>query len=252
MTETTPPGEHPNLATALAAFQRTLPSIRKGETARVTSDKGSYTYDYADLTDVSEAVLPEIAAQGLAWFTSLDTDENGTVILTWSLIHGASGEERSGSLPVGRAGAQWQAIGSAITYARRYALTAATGVAPGGDDNDGADAPPTPDERPRARRQAPPQSPIARQPENLPEGLYDLGAIDSTEAAREVFRQARAAGHLHLLVGVPQESGEIVGVPLGDWLTAAGKRLEVDPEAHLRAEIAAHEAEMDEAEAGGR
>ncbi|UDL16242.1 ERF family ssDNA binding protein [Microbacterium phage Kozie] len=222
--------EHENFATALAAFQRNLPSVRKGNTAQVKSDKGSYSYDYADLTDVSEIVLPALGAVGLAWHTGLDTDEHGNVVVTWELIHGASGTGRQGRLPAGRAGANWQSLGSAITYARRYALTAATGVAPGGDDDDAqahvtAGSAPTQQERPAAPRQAPVQAPAER----LPAGLYDLAALTNVEAVRETFRKARAAGHLALLVGVPDAQGTVSEVAFGQYLTDLGTSLTPAP-----------------------
>ena len=44
------------LAGALAAFQRDLPRIGKGNTAQVKSDKANYSYRYADLADISAAV----------------------------------------------------------------------------------------------------------------------------------------------------------------------------------------------------
>jgi hypothetical protein len=227
----------PNLATALALFQRTLPSVAKSNTARIPGKEGKagYAYDYADLTDVSAAILPALAAQGLAWLTALDTAENGALVLKWELMHGASGESVSGSVPVGRPGEQWQTLGSSVTYARRYCLIAVTGVAPGGDDNDGADA--RAGAAPEPRR-----NPVAPAPEHLPAGLYELGGVADVEAARAMFRKARAAGHLALLIGVPTPDGGVESIPFGKWLTDLAKTLEAeDADA---AAIAAHEAEL--------
>ena len=238
---------------ALAAFQRTLPSIRKGQTAKVQTKSGSdYSYDYADLTDVSEIVLPALGAVGLAWFTALDTREDGTLTLRWELVHGPSGDSRTGSIPVGRSGQDWQGIGSAITYARRYALTAATGVAPGGDDNDGADG------RAGASAGTPPRREVQQKPEYLPAGLYDLAALTDVESTRVMFRRARVAGHLPLLVLSGDDE-----VPLGQYLTDLGSTLAAEaaaeaPDAPAPAEqsqddgdaaeaaaVAAHEAELE-------
>jgi hypothetical protein len=258
------PGQYPNLALALAAFQSALPSVRKGQTARIQGKEGkaSYSYDYADLTDVSEATLPALANVGLAWTTSLDTHENGSLILVWSLLHGESGESISGSVPVGRAGQDWQSLGSSITYARRYCLVAATGVAPGGDDNDGEGA----QAGPPAQRQA--QRPVAAAPipqatGPLPENLYRLSSLDSLEAVKNMYRQARAAGHLKLTIGVPDEAGTVVDTSFEDVLAVVAERFkapavpEPQPdadEAFLASAIAAHEAEVaaqEAAAAGG-
>lgn len=223
------------LADALAAFQRSLPSIRKGQVADVRGREGraSYSYSYADLTDVSEAVLPALGAVGLVWITSLDTVENN-MVLRWELTHGATGETRTGTLPIGRAGADWQSLGSAITYARRYALTAATGVAPGGDDDD-AKSSSTAGARPAPSPAV--QKPVAPRPvEYLPAGIYDLSGITTKDEAEAMFYTARGAGHLNLMIQVAGEDR-----PFGAWLQETGRSLDEDPDA---AAVAAHEAAM--------
>jgi ERF superfamily len=131
----------PELNKALAAFQANLPAIAKGETVEVpTKAGGKYTYTYADLADVSDAVLPHIGKHGLAFTAMPGTDTEGRLVLDYALIH-ESGEERPAQFPL------WmllpervtaQQIGGYITYARRYCLCAAAGVAPGGEDNDAA------------------------------------------------------------------------------------------------------------------
>ncbi len=127
-----------NLAAALAAFQAELPRIGKDNTAQVKSDKGSYSYRYADLTEVSAVILPLLARYGMAWMTLPTLNEAGVFVLRYTLSH-VSGDRHSGDYPLPSPSASPQMLGSAITYARRYALCAATGVAPGGDD-DGAAA----------------------------------------------------------------------------------------------------------------
>lgn len=126
-------------AQALAAFQQDLPAIRKDNTATVRSDKGNYSYAYADLTDISEAAMPLLAKQGLS-FSATPTMTDHGFVLRYALIH-EGGHREGGDFPLPDAskfGAQQ--IGSWLTYARRYALCAVTGLAPGGDDDDGEKA----------------------------------------------------------------------------------------------------------------
>ncbi len=126
-------------AVALTEFQLLVPNVSKGQTAHVKSDKGNFTYDYADLTDITAKVLPLLAKVGLSWSAKPTLAESGFV-LAYSLRHSA-GHIETGEYPLpDPARNSSQMIGSAITYARRYALTAITGVAPGGDDDDGAKA----------------------------------------------------------------------------------------------------------------
>jgi hypothetical protein len=123
------------LASALAEVQAKLPEIRKGETATVqTKTGGSYKYSYADLADVSQVILPLLGQHGLSWITR-PTMLDGRFVLVYELLH-SSGETRVGEYPLPDRGTP-QEIGSAITYARRYALCAVTGVAPAADDDDG-------------------------------------------------------------------------------------------------------------------
>src|SRR5579863_7052788 len=128
------------LAEALAQLQGRLPRVAKEHTAKVeTKTGGNYKYAYADLTDVSAAILPILSELGLS-FTArpsiLTVDGVNRFVLHYSLLH-ISGSELSGTYPLpdpDRLGPQ--DLGKAITYARRYSLTAITGLAPGGDDDD--------------------------------------------------------------------------------------------------------------------
>ena len=121
------------LTAALAALQAELPVVGKDQKATVKSDKGSYTYKYANLASVSAAILPLLVKHGLAWATMPTLDDAGRFVLRYELQH-VSGDSLSGSYPL-PATTRPQEMGSAITYARRYALCAVTGLAPEEDDD---------------------------------------------------------------------------------------------------------------------
>lgn len=151
------------LGAALAKVQTQLPTIGKGSTANI----GQYKFKYADLADISAAVLPLLGANGLSWMTMPTLDEQGHFVLRYELLH-SSGESRVGFYPLPAATSKAQDLGSAITYARRYSLSSMVGVTPDEDD-DGQSAPaasrqqrPAPQQRqaPDAERPAaePPQS----------------------------------------------------------------------------------------------
>lgn len=146
---------HESLAAALAAFQMEMPTVHKGKTAKVpTKAGGSYSYDYADLADVSAAAMPLLASHGLA-FTCLPCRIDGThdYELTARLVHTA-GENVEGSLPL--RGSTPQEWGSSLTYMRRYLLGCLTGIVTDADD-DGALA--SKSKPQTAPRQAPPRTP---------------------------------------------------------------------------------------------
>ena len=123
------------LPAAMAAVQAKLPKIAKNEKA----DTGKYSYTYASLADVSEAVLPLLASHGLSFVAMPTLNETGHFVLAYQLMH-TSGDTLEGAYPL-PSGATAQAQGSAITYARRYVLTALVGVAPEDDDGAAASAP---------------------------------------------------------------------------------------------------------------
>ena len=137
---------HGSLAAALAAFQASLPAVHKGAQGQVP---GKREHRYADLADLSAVVLPALGAQGLSWMTMPTVDEHGRFVLRYELLH-TSGESRTGDYPLSGNTALEQA--SSQTYARRYCLSAVTGVA-ADDDDDGAaanQAAPTRSSKPRA------------------------------------------------------------------------------------------------------
>lgn len=121
----------PSLAAALAKLQTQLPRITKSETA----DTGKYSYTYAGLADISAQVLPLLGAVGMAFTAKPTYDANGRYVLLCRLLH-VSGETDEGVYLLPTSGSP-QALGSAITYGRRYLLCAMVGVAPDEDD-DGA------------------------------------------------------------------------------------------------------------------
>ena len=118
-----------NLASAMAKVQAQLPRVAKAETA----DTGKFSYRYASLADVSEAVLPLLAEHGLSFVCMPTISDGGHFVLAYRLMH-TSGETLEGQYPLPTS-ATPQAQGSAITYARRYTLLSVVGVAPDDDDD---------------------------------------------------------------------------------------------------------------------
>lgn len=102
--------------------------------ATVAKDaKGNYG-KYATLAALTEAITGPLATHGCAIVQEASLDEAGATVETW-LVHETGGIIQFAplTLPVPQRNAQ--AVGSAITYARRYALAAIIGIAP--DDDDG-------------------------------------------------------------------------------------------------------------------
>lgn len=92
---------------------------------------------YADLAACVEAVIDALNNHGIA-LTQVSHECEGGVMVETVFLH-ESGETMSGGklyLPASKQDAQ--GYGSALTYARRYALMAACGIAPEDDDGNAA------------------------------------------------------------------------------------------------------------------
>lgn len=121
------------LAAALAKAQGSIRNAEKDSEA----DAVKYKYKYADLASVWDACRKPLSDNGLAVLQRARTTDDAAVVVTM-LIH-SSGQWVRDTLEFPVAQRTPQAYGSAITYARRYALSALVGVAADVDD-DGAAA----------------------------------------------------------------------------------------------------------------
>lgn len=109
-----------NLYKALADFQQEVPVIHKGTSG--------YGYSYADLPAIFDIINPFMNKYGLGFYQAV----NGTSLKT-VVFHIESGEqiESETAIPQGVELAkmnEFQVLGSAITYIRRYALSAMLGL----------------------------------------------------------------------------------------------------------------------------
>lgn len=131
------------LAAALAKAQAVMQGASKDATNPHFKSK------YADLASIWDACRKPLSDNGLAVVQLPVESEVGSVGLTTTLLH-SSGQwiQSTVSAPLQQNTAQ--AVGSAITYLRRYSLAAVAGVAP--DDDDGSAA-----SQPAQRSQAQPQ-----------------------------------------------------------------------------------------------
>jgi|GEM_PF-5916591 len=128
--------EHKTLAAALIASQRAFGDITKDKTVR----GAKYSYNYADLGSVLDAVTDALHDNGLVVAQPLDVIDGRPVVRT-TLLH-TSGERIEGNaLVVYTNTTDPQAYGGGITYTRRYALMAMLNLSTEDDDGNRARAP---------------------------------------------------------------------------------------------------------------
>ncbi len=118
------------LAAALAKAQGAIHGAAKG------SDNPFFKSKYADLSEVWSACREQLSSNSLAVVQTTEPCSEGVIVVT-TLVH-SSGQWMRGKLRMRPEKNTPQAIGSTITYARRYALAAIVGVAQVDDDAEAA------------------------------------------------------------------------------------------------------------------
>lgn len=98
-----------------------------------TNTNPHFKSKYADLSACVEAVIDALNANGIAMIQQTSECDNGIIVET-VFIHESGEMLSSGKLHVPADKQTPQGYGSALTYARRYSLMAACGIAPEDDD----------------------------------------------------------------------------------------------------------------------
>ena len=130
-----------------------------------TSTNPHFRTKYADLSACIEAVIDGLNNNGI-YLMQLNEERDGGVCIQTVFIHESGEQISAGSLFVPAAKQDPQGYGAALTYARRYSLMAACGIAPEDDDANSAKAPanrptvvPAPKTAPAPKPQAAPAVP---------------------------------------------------------------------------------------------
>ncbi|MCA3080569.1 MAG: ERF family protein [Rhodocyclaceae bacterium] len=119
--------------TAMAAAQGDMGAVLKDAVNPHFKSK------YADLATVCDAVIPALNKHGIAVIQAPGMDGN-RVTLETILAHKGGAYMRT-VLEIAPTKTDPQGVGSAITYARRYALQSVAGVAPEDEDGNAASQP---------------------------------------------------------------------------------------------------------------
>jgi hypothetical protein len=120
-----------NIAAAFVKAQRAFGPALK------TSTNPHFRSKYADLSNCIEAVIDALNANGIGLMQRTYESKDGVMVET-IFVHESGEVMECGMLHVPAAKQDPQGYGSALTYARRYSLLAATGLAPEDDDGNSA------------------------------------------------------------------------------------------------------------------
>lgn len=119
------------IASALVRAQKAFGPALK------TSTNPHFKNRYADLSACIEAVIDALNSNGIFLTQPCHESESGVTVET-IFLHESGESMSAGRLHVPAAKQDPQGYGSAITYARRYSLMAACGMAPEDDDGNAA------------------------------------------------------------------------------------------------------------------
>jgi hypothetical protein len=165
--------------------------------AKITKDTANTHFNsrYASLTEIAEAILPAMNANGFSVIQGVTAAPNAGVQVTTRLLHAsAQWMEATHFVPVSRQDAQ--GVGSALTYARRQALQAFFTVAPAGEDDDGEGSvgrgPGRPPLNPAGPPSAPPKTQRPARVARLEKTLADVKTIADLTRAWDLAKALRA------------------------------------------------------------
>jgi hypothetical protein len=102
-----------------------------------TSTNPHFRSKYVQLSGCIEAVVDALNAAGIGLIQRTSEDSTGVTVET-VFVHESGEMMECGKLHVPASKQDAQGYGSALTYARRYSLMAACGIAPEDDDGNGA------------------------------------------------------------------------------------------------------------------
>ena len=167
------------LAKALSAAQAefgTVPQSGKNPFHKST---------YSTIEDYVNAAKPVLAKNGLSISQAPNLLE-GQFVLTTILMH-ESGEHIVSNQPIFAAKQDAQSMGSAITYARRYAYGAVLGMASGDFDDDGNAAADEPNKQANPpKSQTPAESPAPPSPNKTGRGTPHQSIEERVNNARHI------------------------------------------------------------------
>jgi hypothetical protein len=135
---------------ALARFQNIAPVIKKTRKANINSQKGSYSYKFADLGAITGQIKEALKDCGLSY--RWEFQPNGNALKVTCFISHRDGHTETTSMEAGKdmSGGKndIQQIGSTQTYLQRYTLIGALGLSTADEDNDGRGNPTSKQQQP--------------------------------------------------------------------------------------------------------
>lgn len=131
---------------SLSKFQTLVHVIKKNRTAKINSQKGNYSYKYADLGSITNSIKSSLAECGLSYRWEFQ-ETSGNLKVTCFVSH-RDGHTETTTMDARADNSGYkndiQQKGSTNTYLQRYTLIGALGLSTADEDNDGRGGPSQP------------------------------------------------------------------------------------------------------------
>lgn len=163
------------LATALAKAQ--------GEIGKAVKDVTNphFGKKYADLASVVDAIQGPLSKNGIS-YTQISHDAENAASVETMIFHSSGEWLSTGRLTIPVVKHDAQGFGSAMTYARRYSLSAAFSVAPEEDDGDAA-----------AKAAVPTAKPVSESGKSVAKSAFDSLPTDRQQAITDLATEINDA-----------------------------------------------------------
>jgi len=126
---------------AFARLSSTLPRVKKNGTIELIRDgKSKGSIPFARWEDIDKVIRPALAAEGFTLSFNSEAREGGGLVVTGELMH-RSGHSRTAMIPLaldsGPGRNNLQAMGSTLSYGKRYCAEMLLNIVREGEDDDG-------------------------------------------------------------------------------------------------------------------
>jgi len=185
---------------AFIKAQAVIEQPKRTKPVTVRTKDGQYKFDYAPIEEVMAVAKKPLADNGLA-IRQMIIEKNTRSYIRTHIVH-VSGEYMENDYPIIVGGPSAQSYAGGVTYARRYGILLALGIASEDDDGNAADGNTIISGGPGGASGGPPNAPTNRRPATTPVQQPDPNRTAATEARnrlRDGIDNAKALNQLPAL-----------------------------------------------------
>lgn len=197
----TRPGQTMPDPMTLSPSQALVLAIGGCSNARALRVNPHFRSKYFALSDLLDIVKPTFASYGLA-VLQVPSTEDGRISISAQVIHHSGHVFHLGSVGIKSEGLTLQALGSAMSYLKRYQLATLCGVAADLEEDDGNSATKQQQAYSHSKPQAPAAQPAQRADDSRREVTFDWLTTDAEKQAAKAILVRKG----WLLEGAPLES----------------------------------------------